>query len=546
MTLSIYRPEIFQSTIYFPRNGRKPYLRYNHCVDVIRFQKRFLAAWNANAVGRENIPGQYNFISRSEDYRTWSAPELLFAGDHCRPSVTTDNQWQPAFINDQDRKLFCAWCDFNAQKTYIAVSPDGCNWENREVPHAPSELEGQVVAFPTNHGLLTAAGALIFPVSFPEIVHPGGVGACRYAGLLVSFDNGSTWQYRGLIQAATYNAGSTRPPQAQRERPDLWEPMIFETGTDRLRLLIRNSGEYDHTVDTAPEHTIFAGTGPLDELHWPDARPISIESVGSRNYAVRHSNGTAMIMNDWTTAASPKRGPEDRFELTLFLAPGNDPELLLPGPRIQPPGGRAFYPNGFIADGKLYCAYTYPDYIQGSVVSELPDFSQPFLLPRDSRPGLEIDDQEIRFTQPEATLGVVPSFALLQQEVLTLKFAFECRVRGEAEFPLLSVGGKNDLGLTLLLKFDPESDADLLILRRPRQNDVTVAERLLLRQEQHVELSCGRTSFQLKINGTVHEFSGFIQRKLALGGLYWPTPWPKGLEPVRNVIAVRRNSIILS
>ena len=38
MTLPIYDPEVSYNPIYCPRNGKKPYLRYNHDVDIVRFQ----------------------------------------------------------------------------------------------------------------------------------------------------------------------------------------------------------------------------------------------------------------------------------------------------------------------------------------------------------------------------------------------------------------------------------------------------------------------------------------------------------------------------
>ena len=168
MTLPIYDPEVSYNPIYCPRNGKKPYLRYNHDVDIVRFQGKFLASWNANETGAEGVPGQFNFLSVSEDFIHWSTPVKLFtAAAGCRNPVESDNQWQPAFINWRDETLFCAWCDYKARRTFVAHSSDGLHWENVEVPAAPPELEGQVVGFPTNHGLLTSDGAMLFPASRP-------------------------------------------------------------------------------------------------------------------------------------------------------------------------------------------------------------------------------------------------------------------------------------------------------------------------------------------------------------------------------------------
>ena len=97
----------------------------------------------------EDVPGQYNFLSVSDDFEHWSAPVRLFTRDAAAENpVETDNQWQPIFINWRDETLFCAWCDYNARKTYIATSTDGVRWHNREVPTAPPSLAGQVVGFP--------------------------------------------------------------------------------------------------------------------------------------------------------------------------------------------------------------------------------------------------------------------------------------------------------------------------------------------------------------------------------------------------------------
>ena len=79
---------------------------------------------------------------------------------------------------------------------------------------------------------------------------------------------------------------------------------------------------------------------------------------------------------------------------------GLDPDLLLPGPVIQPQGGTAFYPNGFVDNGKLYVAYTYPAGIHSSVIEPLPDFTRPFLLPREGRSGLKIENGIAHFGQP--------------------------------------------------------------------------------------------------------------------------------------------------
>ena len=86
-------------------------------MDIVKFKGKFFAAWNANEATGEDVPGQFNFLSVSDDFEHWSAPVRLFTRDAAAENpVETDNQWQPIFINWRDETLFCAWCDYNARK----------------------------------------------------------------------------------------------------------------------------------------------------------------------------------------------------------------------------------------------------------------------------------------------------------------------------------------------------------------------------------------------------------------------------------------------
>ncbi len=87
-------------------------------------------------------------------------------GESCS---TPDRSVQPNFINWRDETLFCAWSDYTARKTHITTTTDGVHWKNLEVPNAPPSLAGKVTAFPTNHGLLTSKGVMMFPYSLPPI-----------------------------------------------------------------------------------------------------------------------------------------------------------------------------------------------------------------------------------------------------------------------------------------------------------------------------------------------------------------------------------------
>lgn len=84
-----FSPVVRKNYIYArnPHSGCN--LRYNHCVDVVCFQGRYIAMWNANSTPAEGVAGQYNYIAYSDDYITWSVPEqvihrLPLHQSHCR------------------------------------------------------------------------------------------------------------------------------------------------------------------------------------------------------------------------------------------------------------------------------------------------------------------------------------------------------------------------------------------------------------------------------------------------------------------------------
>jgi hypothetical protein len=102
-SLPIYEPSVKFADIYFPHPSVQPLLKYNHDVDIVKFKGRFFAAWNANATPAEGVPGQYNFLSVSDDFEQWSKPVRLFYKEGgCENPIETDNQWQPDFINYKD------------------------------------------------------------------------------------------------------------------------------------------------------------------------------------------------------------------------------------------------------------------------------------------------------------------------------------------------------------------------------------------------------------------------------------------------------------
>ncbi len=543
-SLNIYSPEITHSTIYFPRCGTKPYLRYNHCVDVIPFQNKFFAAWNANSTGKEGIDGQYNFLSISEDFKYWSAPIKIFAGDLCTPPVYSDRQWQPSFINYKDKKIFCAWCDTQAKKTYIASSTDGRNWKNQEIPpnQVPAD-QSQLVAFPTNHGLLTKQGNMIFPVSYtyPEMKD---LGRCRFAGVLYSHDGGNSWQWSELVESATWDELGITPENPLMDRPALWEPAVYEYDDGKLGLLVRNSTTTVDNPSIKPEHLLLFSQSNNEGRSWTQCRTVELETVVSRCYAEYNEKQFRMVHNDWT-GGIPGHIPDDRYNLALFLSSTENPDYLLPGPLVQPSGGRAFYPNGFTHNGKMYLAYTYPDYIGATIIHDLPDSSRPFLLPRGSREGLQIDEENITLMQPQATLGLVLPDDMIQADCISLEFAFEPFVRRESDFPLLSIGGKNRCGARLLLRFDETLNMDQLILASSDGQETFIC-RVSSRSLNHICLKLHQNRITISNDTEQITVSGNFMRKIAFGGLYEQPIYPPGSKPVQDVIHIPIHSICVS
>lgn len=529
--LAVYRPSIKTNDIYFYHPATVPALKYNHDVDIVRFKGRFFAAWNANAKPAEGVPGQYNFLSVSDDFQQWSTPVRLFYKEGgCENPIETDNQWQPIFVNWQDKTLYCAWCDYNARRTFVASSQDGLKWRNHEVPTAPASLEGKVVGFPTNHGLVTKKGVMMLPCSLPP-TPKFLVGDTRYAAVLRSVDGGQTWHWSAPIEALRWSEVGENPKEFGTDQITMWEPMLFEQADGRIGLLIRNSTAQEKTEIPEKPHRMLLYAASSDEGRtWTKARTVEVDTICSRNYAVGGvggRDGLLMVMND-NHVQIPQRISHDRYYLSLFLSPVSNPDLLLPGPLVQPQGGTAFYPNGFIADGKLYVAYTYPQGIHSTVVEPLPDFARPFLLPREGRSGLKIEDRVATFGQRYSSLGLVLNEALTQADEVRLSFAFDVHRYNGQDFPILTLGGKTRQGATLRVMYDEKAGADVVLVRVGSKT--TELGRLPLRRWNRVEATLGRKSFRVKFNdGEPLIFPVPVLRKICLGGLYERPEWPVGM-----------------
>lgn len=546
--LKIYQPNVKHADIYFPHPGKQPVLKYNHDVDIVKFRGRFVAAWNANETGRENVPGQFNFLSVSDDFERWTAPVRLFTSDGGSENpVDEDNQWQPSFINWRDEVLYSAWCTFTGRRTFVSSSTDGVRWANREVAGAPASLRGQVVGFPTTHGLVTSRGVMMFPCSLPVAAEQFVVGDTRYAGVLLSDDGGATWQWSEPIQAAHWSDFGEDPAAFGGETVYLWEPTLFEQADGRIGLLIRNSTAQDAPErEERPHRMILYATSEDHGLTWSKARPIEVDSICSRMFAVAGVGGTdglLMVMNDHHVRV-PERISHDRYFLSLYAAPVCDPDLLLPGPLVQPEGGTAFYPNGFVDGGRLYLAYTYPGGIHSSVVQPLPDFGQPFLLPRGGRSGLRIEDGIAYFGQRQSSLGLVLTPELTRLARLRVAFDINVNRYNGGAFPILTLGGKTHHGTVMRAAYSDAQRSDVFQVRAKANHWVDVAP-FEMKAWCHLELELAESAFSVCINGSSPKaFDVALLRKICFGGLYEPPEWPMGMSRSSDV-RLRLDSIVV-
>ena len=412
------------------------------------------------------MPGQYNFLSVSDDFEHWSAPVRLFTRDAAAENpVETDNQWQPIFINWRDETLFCAWCDYNARKTYIATSTDGVRWRNREVPTAPPSLAGQVVGFPDQPRPAHQQGRDDVPVQ-----PAGGRGevhtvatrvtpACCSAPTAARRGRGASRSRRCRGRSSARN-----PAEFGGELVTIWEPMLFEQADGKIGLLIRNSTAQDNPERAEKPHRMLLYATSSDHGRtWTKARTVEVDTICSRNYAVSGvgtRDSLLMVMND-NNVRVPERISRDRYFLALYCAPVCDPDLLLPGPVIQPQGGTAFYPNGFVDNGKLYVAYTYPAGIHCSVIEPLPDFTRPFLLPREGRSGLKIENGIAHFGQRQSSLGLVLTEKLTRQPTLRLAFDVNVHRYNGGDWPVLTLGGKTRSGTRIRAIYNEQTKTDV-------------------------------------------------------------------------------------
>lgn len=543
--LEVYAPRVDNGYIYSPHPGNRVPLAYNHDVDVIYFGGRYIAAWNANAARGEGVPGQFNLVAYSDDYEHWSDPRPMFAGEYCLNPVDDDTQWQPAFTISKKGELFCAWCAHGRPHTYISKSKDGIYWENMVVETAPKALEGKVLGFPTNHGLTLPDGRMIFPCSLPyifrtedfdEAKHKSVTGHdftfwvrdTEYSGLLISDDDGASWHWSEPIRAADWADFGEDAAFRGTPFPTTWEPMVFDQEDGMLGLIVRNSTTQDtpDRPDKPHQMLLYCQSSDRGES-FGQALPVSLDTVCSRSFAVSGevaNGGLYMVNNDhWCRIPKPMSG--DRFHLSLFVAPVPEPDLLLPGPVVQPLNGWCCYPNGFIKDGRLYLAGSYRGIMYG-IVDAMPSFEKPFLMPRQSRDFLFDVDGAYVFQARACTVGLVLNRAATEAEEVTVRFRHQVSGYNGEAVTVLTVGGKVDRGFLLVARYDADSGRDVLAVQRPDGFEQIVAG-VTQGTWSDIGVTLSRDAVCVDVNGETArvQMPGGLLRKVAFGGLYEPPAW---------------------
>jgi hypothetical protein len=459
--------------------------------------------------------------------------------------------WQPAFVNYRDEVLFCAWSIFGENRLIVSRTTDGVTWTHTDAPNAPDSLKGTVTGFPSGHGLLTSRDELLIPCSLPPTGEKGLWIRNPYQAVLRSTDAGRTWHWSQPIQGSLWSASGNDP--AHHDGDDAiyhWELSLFEKTDGELGYVARNTSRMP---DPKFENylTVLTGESTNHGLTWTRASPAQIDSVSARPFAAKRSpaDGLFVVTNDWVRTV-PQPAWNTRSGLSLMLSPVDDPNLLLPGPLVQPDATVACYPNGFIHENRLHLIYTqgrgeygYAN-IRTAVIDPLPDFNAPFLLPRDARSGLLINDRIASFRLPESTLGLVLTQELTEKPDLVL--TFESRMDSATnEFPLLSIGGKIRNGVNIRIAAIPGAGDHRYQARLSGSDtwqDITPCE---LNRWNRVTIELRLESVILAINDAapVH-FSGPILRKIAFGGLHtapvWPRPSKANPPPV---ITLRLDSI---
>ncbi|MBM4153551.1 MAG: exo-alpha-sialidase [Lentisphaerae bacterium] len=521
-----------------------PKMGYNHDSDITLFKGRYVAVWNANPeIPEESRPGQLNYLSVSDDFQKWSVPVALFTsqGGATNPVDSTGMsfQWQPNFINLRNQTLFCAWCVTGPEAaTYVSKSSDGLHWENIRItdPLPKSYDSGaspNATPFPSNHGLLTKSGSMLFPICLAPAAMPKGkpLQVCA----LISKDVGKSWHWgeftpvlpvQQFLKPGKTNTGDKKDVH-------VWEPHFFEHPDGRIGLLVRVSNAAPEDGLTADQMILYAESKD-GGVNFSTPRAVDIETISSRHQSfsmARSSSDLMLVANDWLPGYS--RTLRDRHFLSLYFSPVCDPDFLIPGPVIQQRGTTGHYPNGEINNGEMIISYSYgvkPRAIYASRIKNLPDFRTPFFLRRESRPAMIINeaDRVAYFPETFSSLGLVLTKDLTEQKQLTLEFAAKL-LTVPAFYPGQSMDEAVN-GMTLLTIGAVDHHTTQIRVTRPlppyhvevlRDHKWVKVTEVTLREPIRVSVEMTDKDYTVRVNDAKSlTVSGKLNRKINFGGFY--------------------------
>jgi hypothetical protein len=509
---------------------KTPQMLYNHDSDITRFKDRYICLWNANEKSiYEHKPGQMNYSSVSDDFINWSKPVKCFTeqANAVNPQKE-DTQWQPTFINYHNNRLFCNWQGRIRGKPahFVSYSDDGLKWTNTVQSTAPEGMK-DVYAFPTQHGLLTSKDILVFPIS---LCNEKEFWKTKHAAVLISYDKGKSWQWSEPVEAVKWSQiGQDCSTFKGDDHIKLWEPTVFERSDGNIGMLIRNLTKKEWNIRS--EHMMLYAESKDDGKTWSKAVPVDVETVSSRVMAAQRKNtdGLFVIANDWY--ANYPEFVEDRQFLSLLVSPISDPDFLLPGPTVQLSGDTAHYPNGEIINNDFIYSYSFgnmPRYINAGIIKSLPDFSEPFLMPRQRLAKPLVYANEIIFQQSYSSMPLVLTKKLTQKSPVSLTFSIKpmrfCRY--SRRMPIITIGGKSKNGMTIYMGNEMKIFTDTTDGQTIEIGDLGYNFSKWI--NFNIILKDDNCSIVVQDVGS-YKIDQKLTKKICFGGLYErPTAWPTG------------------
>jgi hypothetical protein len=197
-----------------------------------------------------------------------------------------------------------------------------------------------------------------------------------------------------------------------------------------------------------------------------------------------------------------------------------------------------------VSRSALFVAYTYPRGIHCSVIEPLPDFTRPFLLPREGRSGLKMENGVAYFSQKQSSLGLVLTEQLTRQPKLRLAFDVNIHRYNGLEWPVLTLGGKTRQRSALCAIYSEEKKADLFQVRLRGNTWADIAP-FKMKEWNHVEFELAETGFSVSVNKSpAQTFPLPLLRKICFGGLYAEPQWPMGTQWASDV-RLKLDSIVV-